>query len=48
MILTSLVDFSDVITVWVDEGRLADIVYHAFSKAFVVISHKNFVGKLRK
>jgi len=46
--LTSMVDFRDVMTSWVDEGRAVNIVYLDFSKIFDAVSHNILAGKLRK
>jgi len=46
--LTSLIDFHDGMTGWVDEGRAVDVVYLGFSKAFDTVSHNILIGKLRK
>lgn len=45
---TNLVDFCDVITIWIDEGRTVDVVHFDFSKAFVAVSHNILIGKFRK
>ncbi|PKU46275.1 rna-directed dna polymerase from mobile element jockey-like [Limosa lapponica baueri] len=45
---TNLIDFYDVITRWLDEGRAADIIYLDFSKAFDTVSHNILIRKLRK
>jgi len=46
--LTNLVSFCDVITGWVDAGRVVDVVYFVFSKALDTVSHNIFIMKLRK
>lgn len=44
---TNLVDFCDVITIWIDEGRTVDVVHLDFRKAFDTISPSILVMKLR-
>jgi len=46
--LTKLIAFCDDMTGWVDEGRVVDVIYLEFSKAFDTVSHKILLGKLRK
>ena len=43
-----MVTFSDVITGWVNRGRVVNVVYLDFSKVFDTISHNILVMKLRK
>ena len=43
--LTNLVAFCDVMTSWVDDGRVVDVVYF-YLKAFDTVSHNVLVGKL--
>lgn len=46
--LTNLISFYDEITVPVDEGRAADVVYLDFSKTFNSVSLKILLEKLMK
>jgi len=46
--LTTLIDFYDGMTGWVDEGRAVDVVCLDVSKAFDTDSHNILLGKLRK
>ena len=46
--LTNVIAFYDGMTSWVDEGRVVDVVYLDFSKAFDTISCNILIGKLRK
>ena len=46
--LIKLVAFYDVITGWVEGGRVVDVVYLDFSKFFDTISQNILVTKLRK
>ena len=45
--MTNLVAFCDVMTSWVDDGRVVDVVYF-YLKAFDTVSHNVLVGKLRQ
>ena len=45
---TNLVDFCDVITIWIDEGRTVDVVHLDFSKAFDTVSNNILVMKISK
>jgi len=46
--LTSLTEFYNGITGWVDEGRAVAVVYLDFSKAFDAVSHNMLIQKLRR
>jgi len=46
--LIKLVAFYDVVTGWVEGGRVVDVVYLDFSKFFDTISQNILVTKLRK
>ena len=44
---TNLIEFLDVTTKWMDEGKAFDVVYLDFSKAFDVVCHKKLIEKLK-
>jgi len=46
--LINLVAFYNGMTGWVDEGRVVDVVYLEFRRAFDTVSHNTLIGKLKK
>ena len=44
--LTNLVEFNNVTTKWLDEGKLYDVLYLDFAKAFDVVPHDKLIKKL--
>ena len=44
---TNLIEFLDVTTKWMDEGKAFDIVYLDFSKAFDKVCHRRLIKKLK-
>ena len=45
---TNLIEFLDVTTKWLDEGKAFDIVYLDFSKAFDKVCHVRLIKKTEK
>ncbi|CAM4626627.1 unnamed protein product [Lepidochelys kempii] len=46
--LTNLIVFYDEITGFLDEGKVVDVLFHDFSKAFDTVSHNILASKLKK
>ena len=44
---TNLIEFLNVTTKWMDEGKSFDILYLDFSKAFDKVSHRRLISKLK-
>ena len=45
--LTNLLEFSEEVPDWVDEGKAVDIVYPVFKKAFDKVPHWRLLAKVR-
>ena len=45
---TNLIEFMNVTTKWLDEGKAFDIIYLDFSKAFDVVCHRRLTEKLKR
>ena len=44
--MTNLISFYDLVTHLADKGKVVDVVYLDFSKAFDTVSHRFQLGKL--